>query len=171
MIRSIRRKNNFYIYLSLILALCIDSLTFSSTFHFIKPSLVLLTLIYWNLAIPDKVGISLSLVFGLLSDVLMGTVLGIHYLLFVIITYFCQRFFYQIRVMPIYQQSIVFFFVFIFFKFTLSLDFFGVNIFKSNFSDITYLLNTIAFGVISALCWIPVFLILRKYRRRWITIE
>ena len=40
------------------MGLIIDSYNFSTNFQFIKPSFVLLILIYWNMALPDKVGIT-----------------------------------------------------------------------------------------------------------------
>ena len=48
----------------------------------LKPLFTLLVLIYWNMALPDKVGISEALVIGLLLDILTGPILGLHALLF-----------------------------------------------------------------------------------------
>ena len=82
-------KDRLLIYLSLLIALIIDSYNFSNIFQFIKPSFVLLVLIYWNMALPDRVGITTALLFGVLVDLLQSSVLGLHGLLFVLITYLC----------------------------------------------------------------------------------
>ena len=58
-----------------------------------KPVLTLLVLIYWNMALPDRVGIFEALLFGLLLDVSTGTLLGLHAALFVLITTFANVFF------------------------------------------------------------------------------
>ena len=68
------------------------------------------------MALPDKVGIFEALLFGLLTDLLTGSVLGLNGLLFVLLTYICQRFFYQFRVSPIWQQSVILFFFSLFLK-------------------------------------------------------
>ena len=88
-------KNQFWIYLSLSIAMVIDTFFFAEYLLQWKPLLTLLALIYWNMALPDKVGIKEALLFGLIMDLLSGSVFGLHGLLFVLITYICQRFFYQ----------------------------------------------------------------------------
>ena len=90
-----KNRNTFPIYLSLLFALVLDATYFNPSFEVIRPPLVLLTLIYWNIALPDKVGVSYSIVMGVLLDLLKGSILGTHPLLFVFISYLCQRFFYQ----------------------------------------------------------------------------
>ena len=130
-----------------------------------KPLLTLLVLIYWNMALPDKVGIFEALFFGIIMDILNGSILGLHGLLFVLITYICQRFFYQFRVSPIWQQSVILFFLFFIFKMAFSFDYFNVRL-GLNVSDGFYLTNTFLFALVSSLCWIPTFFLLRELRRR-----
>ena len=100
-----RFKNNLLISLSFLLCFLIDSLPFSLQLNEIKPSLLLLSLIYWNLALPERIGIGFSLSLGILYDFLQGTLLGIYPLIFIFTSYLCQRFFYQIRPMRFFQQS------------------------------------------------------------------
>ena len=109
-------KNQLWIYFSLFLAVIMDNYLFPESTLNWKPLLTLLVLIYWNMALPDKVGIFEALFFGIIMDILNGSILGLHGLLFVLITYICQRFFYQFRVSPIWQQSVILFFLFFIFK-------------------------------------------------------
>ena len=88
-------KNQLLIFLTLFIALYLDSYLFPAGFQTIKPTFVLLTLIYWNMALPDRVGIVAALSFGIFVDLIEGSLLGLHGILFVLITYICQRFFYQ----------------------------------------------------------------------------
>ena len=127
--------------------------------------MTLLVLIYWNMALPDKVGIFEALFFGLIMDLLNGSVLGLHGILFVLITYICQRFFYQFRVSPVWQQSVILFFLFFIFKMVLSFDFYSVRM-GLNVSDSFYVFNTIIFSLASSLFWTPTFFHLRELRRR-----
>ncbi len=57
------------------------------------------------MALPDRIGIMAALSFGIFVDLIEGSLLGLHGTLFVLITYVCQRFFYQFRVSPLWQQS------------------------------------------------------------------
>lgn len=161
-------RNNLTIYLSLLATLILDSIYLSSSFLVIKPTFVLLALIYWNIALPDKVGIVLSLVMGIIVDFIEGSVLGTYPLLFVVVAYLCQRFFYQFRVMKIIQQSIILFVLFLFIKQYLAIDFsfsYGSNFNLFNSSN---LLITFLYSLLSAIAWPVLFYCLRYSRRRWI---
>ena len=161
-------KNQLLIFLTLFIALYLDSYLFTAGFQIIKPTFVLLTLIYWNMALPDRVGIVAALSFGIFVDLIEGSLLGLHGILFVLITYVCQRFFYQFRVSPLWQQSFILFFLFILYKQVFAIDFLNINENLINYSDNTYLLNSLLFASLSALIWSPLLLILRYYRRRWV---
>ena len=161
-------RNNLTIYLSLLATLILDSIYLSSSFLVIKPTFVLLALIYWNIALPDKVGIVLSFVVGIIVDFIEGSVLGTYPLLFVVVAYLCQRFFYQFRVMKIIQQSIILFVLFLFIKQYLAIDFsfsYGSNFNLFNSSN---LLITFLYSLLSAIAWPVLFYCLRYSRRRWI---
>ena len=161
-------KNQLLIFLTLFIALYLDSYLFPAGFQTIKPTFVLLTLIYWNMALPDRVGIFAALSFGIFVDLIEGSLLGLHGILFVLITYVCQRFFYQFRVSPLWQQSSILFFLFILYKQVFAIDFLNINDNLINYSDNSYLLNSLLFALFSALIWSPLLLILRYYRRRWV---
>ena len=161
-------KNQFLIFLTLFIALYIDSYLFSSNLQTIKPTFVLLTLIYWNMALPDRVGITASLSFGIFVDLIEGSLLGLHALLFVLITYICQRFFYQFRVSPLWQQSFILFFLFLLYNQVFALDFININEDLTNLSDRLFIVNSFLYALFSALIWSPLLLTLRYFRRRWV---
>ena len=161
-------KNQLLILLTLFIALSLDAYMFTSDFQIWKPTFVLLTLIYWNLALPDRIGIMAALLFGIFVDLLEGSLLGLHGILFVLITYVCQRFFYQFRVSPLWQQSFILFFLFILYKQVFALDLSNAKQDITNLSDISFLFSSFLFALFSALIWSPLYLILRYYRRRWV---
>ena len=156
-------KNQLWIYLSLVIAMLVDNFGFPESTLQWKPLLTLLALIYWNMALPDKVGILEALLFGFIMDLLNGSVLGLHGLLFVLITYICQRF------SPIWQQSVILFFLFFIFKMAFTFDFLDVSE-GLNISDSLYLTNAFVFSLISSIFWAPTFILLRSLRRKKIEI-
>ena len=162
-------KNQLWIYFSLVLAIIMDNFVFPESILQWKPLLTLMVLIYWNMALPDKVGILEALFFGLIMDLLNGSILGLHGLLFVTITYICQRFFYQFRVSPIWQQSVILFFLFFTFKMAFTFDFLDVSE-GLNIADNLYLTNAFIFSLISSILWAPTFILLRALRRKKIKI-
>ena len=161
-------KNKLLILLTLFVALYVDSYLFAANFQITKPTFVLLTLIYWNMALPDRIGIMTALFFGIFVDFIEGSLLGLHAILFILITYICQRFFYQFRVSPLWQQSFILFFLFILYKQAFALDFINTNQDLTNFSDSSFFMNSFLFALFSALIWSPLLLTLRYYRRRWV---
>jgi len=161
-------KNQLLIFLTLFIALYVDTYLLTSGFQMWKPTFVLLTLIYWNMALPDRIGIMAALSFGIFVDLVEGSLLGLHGILFILITYVCQRFFYQFRVSPLWQQSFILFFLFILYKQVFALDFTNTNQELTNLSDLSFFINSLLFALSSAFIWSPLFLTLRYYRRRWV---
>jgi len=164
-------KNQSLIFLTLFIALYVDTYLFTSDFQMWKPTFVLLTLIYWNMALPDRIGIFAALSFGIFVDLIEGSLLGLHGILFVLITYICQRFFYQFRVSPLWQQSFILFFLFILYKQVFALDFMNTNQELTNLSDGAFFINSFLFALCSAFIWSPLFITLRYYRRKWVKIN
>jgi rod shape-determining protein MreD len=120
------------------------------------------------MALPNRIGIMTALSFGIFVDLIEGSLLGLHGILFILITYICQRFFYQFRVSPLWQQSFILFFLFIFYKQAFALDFINTNQDLTNLSDSPFFMNSFLFALFSAFIWPPLFLTLRYYRRRWV---
>jgi len=71
-----------------------------------RPEWVAMVLIYWCIAIPHRVGITAGWSIGLIHDVLSDTLLGQHALGFCIISYFSVALHQQIRIFPVFQQTI-----------------------------------------------------------------
>ena len=161
------RKNKVWIYLSLIVAISLDLFLLPDSVISWKPLFTLLFLIYWNMALPDKVGIFEALFFGVVLDLSTGTVLGLHAVMFVLITYICQRFFYQFRVSPIWQQATILFFLFFIFKQVFAFDLYSLQK-EISLIDSSYMLTSFIFALSSAFVWPLVFFILRGYRRKQI---
>jgi rod shape-determining protein MreD len=68
--------NTLFLWFTLVLALTLDMLPFGRVAAL--PDFLAVTLVFWNVHQPRKVGIGIAFVFGLLIDVHQGAVLGQH---------------------------------------------------------------------------------------------
>lgn len=71
----------------------------------INPDWVLLVLIYWCIALPERFGVFTAFVVGLLTDVLSGVLLGQFALIYVLVCYFGITQHRRLRQFPLIQQS------------------------------------------------------------------
>ncbi|HAI69407.1 MAG TPA: rod shape-determining protein MreD [Gammaproteobacteria bacterium] len=73
---------------------------------FWRPDWVAMVLIYWCIAIPQRIGVTTGWFVGIIHDVLSDTLLGQHALTFTLIAYLSVRLHRQLRLFPWWQQSI-----------------------------------------------------------------
>ena len=71
-----------------------------------RPDWVMLTLLYWALALPERIGVGIAWVVGLLKDALVGTLLGQYALAYVLATYLIIKLHQRIRLHPLWQQAL-----------------------------------------------------------------
>ena len=81
--------NPLFIGLSLLLALALEMLPVGR--HAASPDLLALVLVFWIVHQPQRVGVGLAFLFGLLIDVHEGAVLGQHALAYTLLAYFALR--------------------------------------------------------------------------------
>ena len=98
------------IILTIIFAMCLKIAPLPSAYAVYNPDWVLLTLIYWSLAFPERVGIFHAWVFGLLTDVLVGGMFGQNALAYSLVIYICLLVHKRLRQFPFIQQSLFIFF-------------------------------------------------------------
>ena len=108
------RLNNyvgfFRIILTLVLAMGLRIAPLPPSLAVLNPDWVLLVLIYWSLAMPERVGIFHAWTFGLLTDVLTGRLLGQYALAYSLIIYICLKLHKRLRQFPFLQQGVFIFF-------------------------------------------------------------
>lgn len=71
-----------------------------------RPAWVALILIYWCLALPDRVGVVSGWMLGLLLDVLSGSLLGQHALALSVVAFVTIKAHQRVRVLPVWQQGL-----------------------------------------------------------------
>ncbi len=72
----------------------------------LRPDWVALILVYWCLAIPDRIGVGSAWILGLVLDGLYGSLLGEQALAKALLAFLTLRFTLRLRVFPRWQQSL-----------------------------------------------------------------
>ena len=102
------------IILTIIIAMCLRITPWPGFLSSMNPDWVLLILIYWAIAVPERVGIFHAWTFGLLTDVLTGRVFGQYALAYSLIIYVCLILHKRLRQFPLTQQALFIFFCLLF---------------------------------------------------------
>ena len=90
---------NFYFFvgLTLIIASVVEVLLNDFLLSRLTLPLTLMTLIYWNVATPRNIGFFWTMLSGFILDIFLGYLLGIHVVIFLLTSYFSQRYFHRFR--------------------------------------------------------------------------
>lgn len=145
------------IILTIALAMCLRIAPLPGIVATLNPDWVLLALIYWTLALPERVGIFHAWTFGLLTDVLTGRLFGQYALAYSLVIYICLKLHRRLRQFPIVQQGL-----FIFFCLLLSqlLLFWIKNIQHPSQLQVSFWLPVFT----GTLCWPLIYTVLRFIR-------
>ena len=103
---EIPRKGTRVILSTLAVALFLTVLPMPDWAEVYRPQWVAMTLIYWALALPARVGVFWAWSAGLVLDVTSGTVLGQHALSLSVPVYLAVELHARIRVFPLLQQAV-----------------------------------------------------------------
>lgn len=131
---------------------------FPAVFGYLRPDWVLLFLIYWILALPNRIGMTSAFVAGILTDVLMGNLMGVNALTYTLIAYLLMLQYQRLRMFSILQQMLV---VFLLVFISQILQLWVVSVVSGTDFSLLYFMPTIA----TALIWPFAFLSLRFIRR------
>ena len=93
-------------FLTMILAMCLNILPLTHVLKSLNPDWVLLFLIYWTLAMPERVGVFNAWVLGIIVDVLTGRIMGMHGLIYALVNYACLKLHRRLRHYPVAQQAL-----------------------------------------------------------------
>ena len=103
---SDRSAGGGVVVVSFIIALLLTILPLPDWAAPYRPDWVLLVLIYWCMALPERIGVGTGWVMGLLLDVINGVLLGLHALAFSVVAYLAMLLHRRIRVFPLWQQAL-----------------------------------------------------------------
>ncbi|PKM13249.1 MAG: rod shape-determining protein MreD [Gammaproteobacteria bacterium HGW-Gammaproteobacteria-3] len=94
---------------SIITAMALSIAPWPQTISAFNPDWILLVLIYWSLAVPERVGIFNGWIIGLFTDVLTGRMLGQHALTYSLVVYLCFKLHKRLRQYTLLQQGLFIF--------------------------------------------------------------
>jgi rod shape-determining protein MreD len=104
-----KTRGTWAITASLFCAVVLTILPLPDWASWARPLWVLLVLIYWVLALDNRVGVGVAWLLGILQDILGGTLFGEHALAMAIVIYIVAKLQRQIRVAPLMQQALIIF--------------------------------------------------------------
>jgi len=96
-----------YILISLIIAMALTILPLPEIITSYAPDWVALVLLYWIMALPHRIGITIAWLLGICLDVLKGALLGQHALALAVLAFLMLNLSLRIRVYPFWQQSVM----------------------------------------------------------------
>jgi rod shape-determining protein MreD len=102
-----KHKGGWIIVFSFVIAMMLMAMPLPEWAISWRPSWVAIVLIYWCMALPDRVGIGIGWLLGLLLDVQQGTVLGQNALGLAIIAYITLITYQRMRMYPLTQQAVL----------------------------------------------------------------
>lgn len=102
----LNKQGGNVIFLTIIAALLLTELPLPAIIAPYQPEWLILVLIYWAMALPERVGVGVAWFVGLLLDVLRDTLLGQYALAFALTVFITLRLYQRIRNYPLRQQVI-----------------------------------------------------------------
>ena len=124
-----------------------------------RPDWIALVLIYWCLAVPQRVGVGVGWTLGLILDVLYGSLIGQQALAKALIAFITLKLHLQIRMFPRWQQAVT---VFVLIALSDLLVFWIRGATGHAVNTWTYWVPSL----VSMILWPWIFVILRDVRRR-----
>ena len=153
-------QGRWVIVASFVLALLLTMLPLPDWAAVFRPEWVTLVLIYWCMALPGRVSIGWAWGVGLMLDVTLGSLLGLHALSLSIVAYLTIKLYQRIRVYPLGQQSLA---VLVLVAMNQLLNLWILGIIGSTPGSWTYWLPSLS----SAILWPWLFIVLRGSRRHF----
>ncbi len=110
-----KNTGGWIIFTSLLIAFLLTALPLPHWADDWRPAWVAMVLIYWCMALPERIGIGIAWCLGLLLDVQQGALLGQNALGLALIAYFVIQIHKRFRLFPLVQQSCLVGFIIIFY--------------------------------------------------------
>ena len=125
-----------------------------------RPAWVALVLVYWCMAVPERVGVAAGWTAGLFLDVMTGTLLGQHALGLSIVAYVAHRTHRRVRVLPLWRQGITIFVLVFLYQ--------ALVLWSNGIRGIPVMAPAYwTSPLVSMLLWPWIFVVLRVIRRRY----
>ena len=153
-------SNGIIVILSLLLALLANIMPMPLDIDAYRPDWVLMVLLYWCIALPTRVNVISAWFMGLLLDILLGSILGIHAAAMAVSVFIAAVNFQKIRNFSLWQQALIV-------GVLASLYHLVVFWLQRVLLDVVFLPSYLAPVLTTTVLWPWVFLLLRKIRRQF----
>lgn len=100
-----RARNGWVLPVSLLVALLLGLVPMPALLQPVRPYWLALVLAYWVLEAPDKVGLGVAFLLGLVADLAFGGLLGEQAMRLTIMAFILERFRARLRFFPVSQQA------------------------------------------------------------------
>lgn len=101
-----RARNGWVLPVSLLLALLLGLVPLPDVLQPLRPYWLALVLAYWVLEEPDKVGLGVAFLLGVIADLVFGGLLGEQAMRLAILAFILDRFRARMRFFPLSQQAL-----------------------------------------------------------------
>lgn len=128
-------------------------------FQGLRPNWVVLVLIYWALALPNKVSVGTAFVTGIVWDLVLGSILGMHALVLSIAIYFVAKYHLILRNLSLWLQAILVMLYVVAIRFLIY--FVELVLHSAEFNS-----QEVLGAIISGILWPWIFLLMRHIRRQ-----
>ncbi len=155
-----KNTGRWILFISVLIAFLLTALPLPHWADDWRPAWVAMVLIYWCMALPERIGIGIAWCMGLLLDVQQGALLGQNALGLALIAYFVIQIHKRFRLFPLVQQSCLVGFIIIFY---LLISSWVTGIMGIPPKTWTYWMPAIS----SMVLWPWLFVILRDIRRQY----
>jgi len=156
----VRHEGGWIIIASFVIALLLTMLPLPTWAQALRPEWITLVLIYWCMALPERVGIAWGWFAGLMLDVTLGNLLGLHALSMTIVAFLTIKLYQRIRVYPLAQQALA---ILVLVAMSQLLVLWILGIIGRTPGSWTYWLPSIS----SAVLWPWIFILMRGTRRHF----
>lgn len=153
-------KTILFIAFTFLIAMLLAIIPMPDSLVWFRPEWVLMLLFFWVMMTPHRIAVVGAFFIGLLVDLLSGTLLGMHALLFSLIAFFILYLYVSIHGLPVWQRALLFFGVL--------LVYFLLEAWILSFTAVSvHLWQILAPAVVSAILWPWVYLLLCDYQQRY----
>ncbi|WP_286262976.1 rod shape-determining protein MreD [Thalassotalea atypica] len=153
-------NNGIIILLSLLLALIASIMPMPLGVDAFRPDWALVVLVYWSIALPNRVNVTSAWITGFFLDVLLGSTLGVHAAAMALCVYIAAANYQKIRNFSVWQQAII--------VGVLAALYHLLVFWMQRFlTDAVFLPSYLYPVATSVILWPWVFLLLRKIRRQF----
>lgn len=102
-------SNRSFIFISIIIGIVLQIIPMPPPMDLYRPDWLLLILLYWAMALPNRVNVGVAGFAGLILDLLYGTALGVHSFALAVAVYLMSANYQRLRNYSMLQQAVMIF--------------------------------------------------------------